>query len=324
MCTAIAFNKNGSFFGRNLDLEYEIGEKITFVPRNFPLGFKIGKVFEHHFAMLGTAHIAGGYPLFYDGINEHGLFAAALNFPESAVYFPEKEGMENVAAFEMIPFVLSLCSNIAEAKTLLKRVNVSSTDFSKVLKSTPLHWFFADKTGAITVEPLENGLEMYENPFGVLTNEPPFGYHKLRLSEFLGLSPKEPENRFSENLDLEPFSKGTGAFGLPGDSSSCSRFIKAAFGKENAISESHEESLSQVFHILESVSMIKGCVRLADGKFEKTVYSACADGENGIYYCKVFGNSRIFAVDMKKEDLEGTKIVPYPFKTEQDILFQNR
>lgn len=323
MCTAIAFNKNGSFFGRNLDLEYNIGEKITFMPRNFPLVLRNGNTFEHHFAVIGTAHIAGGYPLFYDGINEHGVFCAALNFPKSAVYFSEKTGMENLAPFEIIPFVLSSCSNLGEAKELLKNVNILSTDFSDVLKSTPLHWFFGDKTGSITVESVETGLKIYENPVGVLTNEPPFEYQKLRLSEFCGLSPEEAENKFSENLILKPFSRGSGALGLPGDSSSCSRFVKSAFGKENAVSESPEESVSQVFHILESVSMIKGCVRLGDGKLEKTVYSSCADGENGIYYYKTYGNSRISGVDMKKEDFEGTELVSYPFKNEQDIFMQN-
>ncbi len=323
MCTAISYLKSGSFFGRNLDLEYNIGEKITFMPRNFPIEFKNGEISEHHFAVVGTAHTAGGYPLFYDGINEHGLFAAALNFPESAVYFAEKPGMENVASFEFIPWVLSRCSNLEEAKKLLGRVNILSTDFSKILKATPLHWFLADKTGAIAVEPLENGIKIYENKIGVLTNEPPFEYHKLRLTEFIGLSSEEAENRFSENLGLKQFSRGSGARGLPGDSSSCSRFVKAAFVKENSVSENPEESISQVFHILESVSMIKGCVRLADGKLEKTVYSACADGEKGIYYYKTYGNSRISAVDMKKEDLDGTELAAYPFRTEQDILFQN-
>ena len=323
MCTAISFLKNGSFFGRNLDLEYNIGEKITLMPRNFKLEFCSGKTFEHHFAVLGTAHLAGGYPLFYDGINEHGLFAAALNFPESAAYFPEKPGMENLASFEFIPFVLSSCSNLFEAKELLKNVNALSMDFSRVLKKTPLHWFFADKTGAIAVEPLKNGLKIHENPVGVLTNEPPFEFHKLRLSEFMGLSPEETSNRFLKNLDLKPYSRASGAQGLPGDCSSCSRFIKAAFGKENAVSESAEESVSQIFHILESVSMIKGCVRLSDGMLEKTVYSACADGENRIYYYKTYENSRISAVDMRKEDLDGTKLVTFPFRTEQDIFFQN-
>lgn len=323
MCTAVSFNKNGSFFGRNLDLEYSIGEKITVMPRNFPLEFQRKPTLEHHFAAIGAAHIAGGYPLFYDGINEHGVFAAALNFPKSAVYFSGKPGMENVASFEIIPLVLSSCSSLTEIKKILENVNVLSTDFSKILKSTPLHWFFGDKTGSITVESVETGLKIYENPVGVLTNEPPFEFQKLRLSELCGISAEESENRFSENLILKPFSRGSGALGLPGDFSSCSRFVKAAFGKENAVSETAEESVSQVFHILESVSMIKGCVRLTDGKLEKTVYSACADGENGVYYYKTYGNSRISAVSMKKENLDAAELVSYPFKTGQDIFLQN-
>ncbi len=323
MCTAICFGASKNFFGRNLDLEYSFGENVTFLPRNFPLRFQKIPEIRRHFSIIGTAHISGGYPLFYDGINEHGLFAAALNFPESAVYNDEKTGAKNLASFEIIPWVLALCSNLKEAKAALENTNILSTDFSRELPATPLHWFFADKTGAITVEPLENGLKIYENPAGVLTNEPPFEFHEQNLRGYLGISPKEPENRFAEKLSLSPYSRGMGAVGLPGDFSSASRFIKAVFGNQNAASESREESVSAVFHILDSVAMIKGCLRLPEEKLEKTIYSSCADGENGVYYYKTYENSRISAVDMNREDLESDLLVFYPMMTKQDILRVN-
>lgn len=323
MCTAISLSSGKSFFGRNLDLEYSLGENIVVLPRNFPLRFLKIPELRRHFSIIGTAIFSKDYPLFYDGMNEHGLFGAALNFPENAAYFSEKPGAENVASFEVIPWILASCSNIAEAKAAFEHANILSTDFSKELSATPLHWFFADKTGSIAVEQTKKGLSVYKNPFGVLTNNPPFPFHSENIRGYLNLSPFEPENRFSKKLSLSPYSRGIGAVGLPGDFSSASRFIKAAFAKENSISKSLEEDVSAVFHILDSVAQIKGCVRFPEEKLEKTVYSICADGENGIYYYKTYENSRICAVDMQKENLENDLLVFYPMRTKQDIFRVN-
>ena len=139
MCTAILMKNKSAFFGRNLDLDYHYSESIVIVPRNFPFSFKEGR-----FAIIGTAFLKEGYPLFYDGMNEKGLCAAGLNFPESAVYLSEREGFLNVASFDLIPWILSTCSNLAEAREKLRRTNVLNTNFSENLRATPLHWFFAD------------------------------------------------------------------------------------------------------------------------------------------------------------------------------------
>ena len=323
MCTAICFKQGGVFFGRNLDLEGTSEERIAVVPRNFPLRFLKVPELRRHFAIIGTVRISEGCPLFNDAMNERGLFGAALNFPESAVYNEEKPGFENIASFELISWVLASCSNLEEVKKKLEHANILSTDFSKNLKKTPLHWFFADKTGAISVEPLEKGLVVSENSTKVLTNEPPFEYHEQNLRGYLGISAEETENCFSKKLELLPYSRGMGAIGLPGDFSSASRFIKAVFAAENAVCESEEDCIAGFFHILDSVSMVKGCVRLPEGKLERTVYSSCADGKNGIYYYKTYENNRISAVDMKKENLESDLLISYPMFAKQDILWLN-
>ena len=68
--------------------------------------------------------------------------------------------------------------------------------------------------------------------------------------------------------------------------------------------------------------MPNGSVCVAKG-FEKTVYSSCAEAESGIYYYKTYNNSRICAVDMHKENLEGNKLASYPMLFKQDVLWQN-
>ena len=300
-------------FGRNLDVEFSYNEKIIFMPRKLSTGF----------AIMGLGTVIDGKPLFYDAVNEHGLYIAALNFPKSAAYFPEKAEQTNIASFEFIRYVLSRCSSVTEAEKLLKNANITDENFSEELKNTPLHWFVADKKSAITAEPLGTGFTVYKNEIGVLTNEPPFDFHLKNLSNYTNLSPYEAENKFSKNLITEPFSRGSGAFGLPGDFSSPSRFIKAAFVKENSLcSESEEDFVTQFFHILSSVSMPRGSVRLDKGELEHTLCSTCAT-EDGKYYFRTYQNSRICVLDIKKEHLDSSVLKIYPVFYPQDFAVLN-
>ena len=321
MCTAVFLKNKSALFGRNLDLEYHYDEKITFVPRKFPLCFKKLPGQKNHHAIIGTAYIAENYPLFYDAMNECGLSAAGLNFPENAIYMPEKDGASNIAPFELIPWILGSCPDIARAKKKLEHANVLNVNFSESLSSTPLHWIFADKTGAITVEPMKNGLKIYDNPLGVLTNNPPFEFQMQNLSNYLNLTAYEPKNRFGRGIDPVPYSRGMGALGLPGDFSSMSRFVRTAFAKTNSIYGGGD--VTQFFHILGFAEQLSGCVRLPDCGLEKTVYSACMDLERGIYYWRTYENSRISAVDINKENPEGDALVSRPMFSEQDIEFLN-
>ena len=115
-----------------------------------------------------------------------------------------------------------------------------------------------------------------------------------------------------------------GALGLPGDLSSASRFARVAFVKDHSFSgDSEEESVSQFFHILGSVDQQRGCCEVADGKYEITIYTACYNASRGIYYYTTYDNSRITAIDMHREDLNGESLVRFPMMTETDILWQN-
>lgn len=319
MCTAVLYK---NLFGRNFDFEHGFGEEIVFLPRNFPLRFEKMPEMNRHNAIIGTAYVAEGTPLFYDCMNEHGLCAAALNFPGNAVYMPEREGFHNLASYEIMTWILASCSNISEAKEKLKYVNVLSTDFSKGLKSTPLHWIFADKTGSLVAEPLMEGFFVTENPVGILTNSPVFNYHLENLRNYANLSPEGTARSFGRSNGLLPQWKGGGSFGLPGDLSSPSRFIRAAFSKSFSASETPEEDLSQFFHILSSVEQIKGTVRTEDG-FERTIYSSAMDMDFGIYYYRTYENSAVTAVDMKKENYESEDLRCRPFIKEPQIFHQN-
>lgn len=324
MCTAATYQTRDFYFGRTLDYDFSYGEEIVVMPRNFSLSFRyMGKLEKHH-AMIGTAHVEDGCPLYYDAVNEKGLGMAGLNFVGNAHYKKALEGRENVATYEFIPWVLGQCSTVEEAKSLLVKVNLTNDNFHDKLPAAQLHWIIADSQSCITVESVPEGLKVYDNPVGILTNNPPFAQQMFALNNYMHLSPEEPTNHFAKKLSLSAYSRGMGALGLPGDLSSQSRFVRAAFVKMNSLSgDSEKESVSQFFHILGSVDQQRGCCNVGEDKYEITIYTSCCNADKGIYYYTTYENHQITGVDMHREDLEGSGLARYPMIREQQISMQN-
>ena len=324
MCTAATYKTGDFYFGRTLDYEHSYGEEIAVTPRNFPLRFRHMGTLDPHLAIIGMACVAEGYPLYFDGINEKGLAMAGLNFVGYADYKTPAEGKDNVASFEFIPWILAQCETVSQAKECLGRINLTDTAFSKALPPAQLHWIIADSQEAITVECVKEGIRVYPNPVGILTNNPPFDEQMFQLNNFMHLSPKTPDNHFSDKLPLHAYSRGMGALGLPGDLSSQSRFDRGAFVKMNSVSGTSEtESISQFFHILESVAQPRGCCDVGNGKFETTIYTSCCNASKGIYYYTTYDNHQITAVNMHKEKLDDVFLVRYPLIQGEQIHMQN-
>ena len=324
MCTAATYKTKDFYFGRTLDYEFSYGEEIVVMPRNFPISFRHMGEMKHHYALIGMAHLAGNFPLFYDAINEKGLGMAGLNFVSNADYKPFAPGKDNVAPFEFIAWILSQCTSVKEARLLLDKINLVNTPFSDQLPLAQLHWIIADQEEAITVESVKEGLKVYDNPAGVMTNNPSFDQQMHNLSNFMNLSPKSPSNHFSGKLNLATYSRGMGALGLPGDLSSQSRFVRVAFVKLNSISgDSESESVSQFFHILGSVDQQRGCCDVGEEKYEYTIYTSCCNASKGIYYYSTYENHQISGVNMHRENLDGDSLSRFPLILGEHINLQN-
>lgn len=324
MCTAATYSTKKHYFGRNLDLEYSYHEEVTITPRKFPFAFRKVPAMQTHYALIGMAFIAGGYPLYYDAANEKGLGMAGLNFPTNAYYGEPVTGADNIAPFEIVPWVLGQCADLEEAKALLSHTNLINENFSEQLPLSPLHWMLADTSGkSIVVESVKDGLKIYDNPVGVMTNNPTFDIQLFKLNDYRNLTPEQGENRFAQGLELAQYSRGMGAIGLPGDLSSSSRFAKVAFTRMNSLSDTTEEgSVSQFFHILGSVEQQRGCCRLGD-KNEITIYSSCINLEEGIYYYRTYDNSQISAVSLPHTDLDADSLTHFELVKEQQVNYQN-
>jgi choloylglycine hydrolase len=314
MCTAVSYRSNTSYFGRNLDLDRGYGERVVITPRCYEIKMRCEEPILSHYAMIGMATVVDDFPLYYEATNEKGLSMAGLNFPENAVYYDLTEGKDNVTPFEFIPWILAQCSCIDEAKQLLDKINLINIDFSEQLPLSPLHWMISDNKCSIVVETLKDGIKIYDNPFEILTNNPPFDFHQTNVSHYMGLSIGHATSQFRQSIPMKNYSLGMGALGLPGDFSSASRFIRALFVKENSVSDDNEKSnVNQFFHILNSVAMPKGCVLAKDG-FEYTRYSSCCNADNGIYYYTTYDNLEVTSIDMHDVDLNQSNLCTYDVK----------
>ena len=308
MCTALNFKSGYHYFGRNLDWENSYGERVVITPQNFPIYFREETPLLNHFAIMGMGIVSENYPLYFDAVNEKGLCVAGLNFPGNAVYNVPIDGKYNVAPFEVILWILSQCKTADEAKMLMSRANIIDIRFNRKYGLTPMHWIVSDSNKSVVFEPTYNGLMVYDNPTGVLTNSPEFPMQMHNLNNYMSLSPTDPQNTFSPELQLEKYSRGMGALGLPGDYSSESRFVRGVYVSHNAVEcEGEEESVNQFFHILSSVEMPKGCIVTENG-YEHTIYSSCINADKRIYYYTTYESNRIYKAELEKYDINTDKL----------------
>ena len=317
MCTAISCRGQGCLFGRNLDIDASYGEEVVITPKNFRFPLKNGGEYRTRYRLMGMAVVMEGRPAYYEAMNDRGLAMAALNFPESAVYHPYQPGMDNIALCELLPWVLGQAENLAQAKALLERLNICNPEG---LPTAPQHFMLGDRTGTLVAEPVAEGLKLYDNPFNVMTNEPPFPYHMWNLRNYRNLTREPGENRFSRSYALDSYGVGMGSLGLPGDASSASRFVRAAFNLENSVwGEEKKQRISQFFHVLDSVAMLPGPVLTKVRRVDLTTCSCCMDLEDRVYYYTTWGNRRITAVPMDLAQPGEERLVRVPLRMEEDF-----
>lgn len=315
MCTVVTLKKGSLFFGRNMDIDFDFGQQAVILPRECPVVTGNAGTLLRHYALIGTARMEDGVPMYAEACNEKGLCMAGLNFPGNAVYAERaKEGKTSLATFELIPYVLGKCASVKEATELLQNAEITSDAFKPTLPVAPLHWIVVDETGSVTVERTQKGLAVYDNLLGVLTNNPPFPFHLKNVKKYAGLSASFDQNS-GARVDKTDFSEGLGAVGLPGDFSSPSRFVKAWFLLENSIcGESVKEKVSQTFHILSAVAMIRGAVKTESGREDVTAYSCCIDARRHAYYYKTYDSLAVRRIRLSEKYASGDKPVVFDFQ----------
>ena len=299
MCTAVRFtdDRGNLFFGRNLDWSRDYGQAVMRTPGSaaVPAAFeRPGDPARGH-DVIGVGITALGVPLYFDCANDAGLAVAGLNFPRSARYAPGPvDGTVNVAAYEFPYWVARSFASVAEVRAALAGVTVVARPVSEQLPVASLHWIVADASGAIVVECLEGGMRVWDDDADVLTNEPDFGWHRQNLRNYLTLTDDDLDGVTWGRAELSAFGSGLGMRGVPGDYSGPSRFVKVAFVNAHYPARSGErDNVTRLFRTLGSVAVPEGCVRMADGSYERTLYTSGFSAATRTYYYATYDDPQV-------------------------------
>ena len=307
MCTAIRFNSR--YFGRTLDFERSFGEQMVVTPR----GVMPIMESKNRYAMMGVGVVMDGAAMYFDGVNEWGLTAAALNFPGCAVYRSDSDSDRGIPSAFLISYILGLCHSVRETVDMLSKAVITDREIGG-MSASPLHWIIADGRESVVVESVESGVRIYDNPVGVLTNSPELPYHLTRMQDYAALGVRNPER--------DMYSRGMGAVGLPGDFSSSSRFVRAAFLRKNCFdrADNSRGELNRAFSLLGNLSVPIGAMITDEGKAAYTIYSAVVDMERPAYYLTTATCSAISHIALTDKLSNGSEIVTYPIYREEKFI----
>lgn len=211
-----------------------------------------------------------------------------------------------------------------EARALLETVRLAAIPFAPGYPLAALHWQVAGPDGSFIAEPMEDGLHFYDDVAGVLTNNPPYPYQVMNLNNYRGLSPRTPENTFAPALDLKVYGQGFGGLGMPGDVSPMSRFVRVTFCKQHAVfPDSRDGQVTQFFHLLDAVSMVRGTVITPEGRCDETTYSCCYDAKERVYYYKTYDSGCLHGVRLTEELAGGDALHCYPLADKPQFVWDN-
>lgn len=298
-------------------------------------------------AIYGYVGIFTEYePFVVEGINEAGLSAGLFFFPDYGEYGPYDPAHNDRTLCDMqfVSWVLSRFSTIDEVKAGIAQVDIVTLSH----KIGSVHWRIAEPGGRMVVLEIVDGRPVfYENELGVLTNAPGFPWHMTNLNNYVNLRPGSAQELAISKVVLRPLGHGSGLLGLPGDFTSPSRFVRAAFFQSTApVWETGFETVLQAFHILNNFDIPVGSqYRLNDkdkdenkGKDEEkgkemkniradssrgipeglpsaTQFTAVTDQTSLLLYYRTAWNSNIRCIDLKKIDFCTVKYQSHPLDT---------
>lgn len=324
-CTGIRLKtQDGNYiFARTLEFDAEfLPHEIIAVPRNYkfigqtPLG-KPGMPWEVKYAYVGFN--PSGINLVDDGINEKGLACGGFFFLQYAKFedVTEKDYPKTISSMELVSWILGNCASVAEVREQLPKIHVSGVIFPTLGFIPPVHCMVADKTGdAVIIEYVDGKLNMYDNAVNAIANSPDYIWHTKNVCNFIGLKPDINPPITINGKEYSQPSQGSGAFGLPGDFTSPSRFIRAMFLANAATQGKNiDDGISIAFHILNQFDIPRGTNRGMEpgGKKidEATQWTSAADLTNSRYYYHTYNDRSVRMIDLNKLDLNSpaTKII---------------
>lgn len=312
------------------------GNRIAVIPRNYPLKLEINekcpRYIQSRYAFGGMAVTGLASPVMVDGVNETGVMGGLLNYPGYATYDLVRDSKHlNIHPGFLTGYLLSLCSSVEEIASVLPSLNLTAEPIFD--QEMTVHYIFSDRTGeSIIIEPDADGLQIHRDTLGVMTNTPGYLWQQTNLYNYASVSNILDSSRDFLELKCQGASVSSGGgFGLPGDYSSPSRFVRMAVLKHYAVKGANEiDGVSRMFHQFSSVNIPEGIVlRPEDGgsqsanqSYDQTLCISVMCAESGTYYFSTCKNRRINAIRLL--GLEGNPEIKYfELPEKEDIAYLN-
>ncbi len=329
-CTGIRLQANdGSVvYARTMEFGIDLHSKAIIIPRQFAMSGttssgRPGLEWKSKYALVGLN--GEDLSLIADGVNEAGLAGGIFLFPGYAQFqeISVQDEARSIAPWEVITWALSNFSTVDEVREGLAGIKVGSVEFAAWKAVPPLHYVIHDASGnSLVIEYVGGKLNLYDNAIGVITNAPEFSWHQTNLRNYLDLSPKNVLTSTVDGERFSPLGQGSGLFGLPGDFTPPSRFVRAVALSTSAIpGETGADAIHQAFHVLDSFDIPVGAVRSASadkGPTDYTQWTSASDTKNRSFYFHTHDNRRIRRVDLLQANLNAGEIVSIPLHDQAD------
>lgn len=334
-CTGIRLKaQDGSIvYARTMEFTAEMESAIIVVPRNYqfigtlPSQNSEGLTWKSKYAAVGANGLHTNILL--DGVNERGLAGGCFYFPGYAEYqdITVNDYKKTLAPWELLTWILTNFATVQEATAALPTIKVCKALFPGWDTIPPtLHFILHDATGACSVIEYVNGGEItfHNNVLGIITNAPTFDWHMTNLNNYINLSASSAPKIELAGVKLFPFGQGSGMFGLPGDFTPPSRFVRAvAFSQTSIPVNNALDAIHQAFHLLNQFDIPKGIVRAVKNdkkSFDYTQWTTASDLQNKKYYFHTFDNRQPRVVNLMKTDMNASKIITVSMQQKEVIL----
>lgn len=320
-CTGITLRSaNGDIIAaRTVDWsKSKYNSQCVIVPRGYQLqsyatATDKGKAETVKYGFVGLT--AGAPEIIVDGINEKQLCAELFFFPGYGRYpdYIPSQASITIGDLQLVSMVLGTCSNLDDVVNFINSSRVSHS----VPGGETAHWRFTQADGRqIILEIVDGNAKFYES-IGVIANAPGYDWQLVNLNNYINLHPGIASSYKLDGIELQSFSNGTGLLGLPGDFSSPSRFVRAAFLQGTARPQATPYStVMQSFQILNNLDVPQGTTEAMDAPvtdmLSATQWTCSTDITNLTVYYHTQSNRSIRAIDLKTIDFGKVKYQYYP------------
>ncbi|MFC1576197.1 linear amide C-N hydrolase [Candidatus Omnitrophota bacterium] len=318
---------NAIIIGRSMEFAVDLKPEVTVHPRgekvesDAPNGKK-GLKWTSKYGFIGVS-VFGDDDAIVDGFNEKGLSTGLLWLADITKYqeVAKNENKKALDILDLASWILGNFSKVSEVKRAMKNVRVWGEFIPELGLAPPLHVALHDSDGnSLVIEFIDGEQRIHDNPIGVLTNSPEFNWHITNLQNYVTVTSWNAEPATIAGVTLKGTGNGSGLFGIPGDWTPTSRFVRAAFFIHFADpAKTAAEGVNLAEHILNTVDIPHGDMKEKKGDSVSegyTMWVVIKDLTNKVLYFRTYENLTLRSVDLTKFDLKaGSKVKSLPLST---------